>query len=430
MIGFLLRSRTDRSHASERANGAQETTVRSTSFGTIYDPGMRNCAAQPGFNVLSDAPLGDLLRSIGTRLIVLSLLIASLGAAESAQAAPDLKKSIWGPSDVDGVSQFPIYKDLGVGLYQTGFYWSSVAPTKPKRPTDPNDPAYRWPDRVDFVLEEARKYKMEVSLLVSYSPAWANGGRSREWAPTRPQDYADFLEAASKRYPAVRHWMIWGEPSREANFKPMTRTAGLPRLTRENTRGIRIYSRILDAAYVSLKKVRRRNLVIGGNTHTGGAVPPRDFIRGMSLGPGPPPRMDLYGHNAFTNREPDLSGRNDPVSGYADFSDLDTLAGWLDRRLTRRGQRRLKIFVSEFTVPTGHPNSEFNFYVTPRKQARWLRSAFRITRSYSRIYTLGWFKLYDEEPCCPIGTHGDDVHRGLLDYQGLRKPSYEAYKRG
>ena len=36
-------------------------------------------------------------------------------------------------------------------------------------------------------------------------------GRGLEHAPKRVEDYAHFLTAASRRYPRVRHWMIWGE---------------------------------------------------------------------------------------------------------------------------------------------------------------------------------------------------------------------------
>ena len=32
----------------------------------------------------------------------------------SAQGAPSRKKAIWGPASVNGRSQFPIYRDLGV----------------------------------------------------------------------------------------------------------------------------------------------------------------------------------------------------------------------------------------------------------------------------------------------------------------------------
>ena len=73
--------------------------------------------------------------------------------------------------------------------------------------------------------------------------------------------------------------------------------------------------------------------------------------------------MDLYGHNPFTLRSPEPP--DGPIGyGYADFSELDALARWLDRYgyRDRRG-RRLRLFLSEFTLPTDHCNHEFNFWV-------------------------------------------------------------------
>ena len=51
------------------------------------------------------------------------------------------------------------------------------------------------------------------------------------WAPSNPADFADFLTAASRRYPGVHHWMIWGEPTKAAELpaagrRPRTATAG------------------------------------------------------------------------------------------------------------------------------------------------------------------------------------------------------------
>ena len=182
---------------------------------------------------------------------------------------------------------------------------------------------------------------------------------------------ATFARAAARRYPGVHLWQIWGEPSRQNNFKP------LPRF---EATGPRRYASILDAAYGSLKRESRRNLVIGGNTFTTGDVSPRQFIRSMRLPNGRPPRMDLYGHNPFTLRRPAL--RQGPLGhGYADFSDFDTLAGWIDQNLGRRRGRPIRLFLSEFTFPTDHPNYEFNFWVTRRIQARWLATALQVTRA-------------------------------------------------
>jgi hypothetical protein len=52
------------------------------------------------------------------------------------------------------------------------------------------------------------------------SPRWANAADRRS-APNRFLRIADFARAATRRYPAVRRWMISGEQSRSQNFKPL-----------------------------------------------------------------------------------------------------------------------------------------------------------------------------------------------------------------
>ena len=362
-------------------------------------------------------------------LLVASLILAVLGTgtlAPSADARKSLKKSIWGPVRVNGVSQFPIYRDLGATMYQVTLSWAQTAPTRPRRPKKARDPAYQWPAELDDAVREARRHRIRVAIQISQTPAWANGGRDVRWAPRRKADFARFAYAASRRYRRVRHWMIWGEPTRRANFKPLLHERRDRPLTRRMKRGPRKYARMLDAAYGALKRRNRRNLVIGGNSFTTGDVSPRNWIRNLRLPNGRPPRMDLYGHNPFTARRPDLS-RPPLGHGFADFSDLDTLSRWVDRRLARpRGKRRLRLFLSEMFWPTDHFNHEFNFYVTRRTQADWLADALRISRRWSRIYTFGWFSLYDDPP----RPEGDEVNRGLLTHSGRRKPSYRAYKRG
>ena len=209
-----------------------------------------------------------------------------------------MKKSIWGPVQVDGLSQFPIYTDLGVGLYQYTLDWASIALTRPANPRDPSDSAYSWPSELDRAILDAQERGIRVSVLLSRAPSWANGGRGAQWAPRRPRDMANFAAAAARRYPAVRHWMIWGEPSKTSRFQPLVKATGR-HLSRRQKRGPRLYARMLDASYAALKRENRRNIVIGGNTWTGGEVVPLNFIKAMRLPNGRRPRMDLYGHNPF-----------------------------------------------------------------------------------------------------------------------------------
>jgi len=348
-------------------------------------------------------------------VLLLPLALALVLPDASAQAAPSRKKAIWGPAEVDGRSQFPVYADLGVGIYQATLRWDAVAAGRPADAGDPRDPAYRWPAQLDTAIREAGRYGMEVCLMLTGAPGWANGGRPARWAP-EPEAFAAFARAAARRYPQVRLWLVWGEPTKAANFQP---------LARGSRTAPRRYARLLDAAYGALKGVRRQNLVIGGNTYTSGVIRPREFVRWMRLPDGRAPRMDLYGHNPFGAREPGLH-RPPLGGGYADFGDLDTLMGWIDRDLRRPGRPPLRLFLSEYGAPTDHANHDFNFWVTRATQARWAASALRIARATPRIFTLGWVALYDEAP----DGRGTEVNTGLLDWRGRPKPAYAAFRDG
>jgi hypothetical protein len=350
-----------------------------------------------------------------------------IAGSTTAIAAPSLSKAIWGPVERDGVSQFPIYDRLGVGIYQTSISWREVAPTRPANPDDPQDPAYHWSTDVERAITEGRRYGIRVMLAVSGTPRWANGGRGAAWAPNRPSDYARFLATVSRRYPGIRYWLIWGEPTKRTNFKPLAPVVAGRKIKPRHRKGPRRYAEMLDAGYGALKRVDRKDLVIGGNSFTSGTVPPLPFVnRLLRLRNGKAPRMDLYGHNPFSARRPVLS--KPPLGyGYADFGDLDTLSRAVDRNLARpRGKRHLRLFLSEYTLPTDHRNWEFNFYVGRKTQARWLSDALRVTRRSKRIYSLGWLSLYDDPP----RPGGDEVNRGLIEHDGKRKPSFRAYARG
>jgi hypothetical protein len=360
---------------------------------------------------------------MSSKTFAAALALCLMVAAQAGAATPSRKKAIWGPVTVRGVSQFPVYRDLGVGIYETGLPWSQVATRRPLAPTDPNDPAYAWPHRLDTAVAEATASGIQIVLEVQGAPHWANGNKPSNWAPRHPSDYADFVTAASRRYPSVHLWLIWGEPSRARNFMPLTPEKRDRPLTTQQAKAPHRYARILDAAYGALKAVSAENLVVGGNTWTVGDISPRNWIRNLKLPNGKRPRMDLYGHNAFTGRKPSL--RKSPLGhGFADFSDLDTLAGWLDRYLPHRPP--LRIFISEFLIPTDHASHEFDFHVTRKTEADWLKAALKIARKWNRIYTLGWFQLYDERR----NRADNQTASGLIDPKGVRRPAYYAFRRG
>jgi hypothetical protein len=341
---------------------------------------------------------------------ILAALCVALGLG-AAPAEASLK-AMWGPAEMpDGSSAFPVYQKLGVDVLQHQLSWREVATARPANPQDPNDPVYRWPAWLDRAVADGDRHRIRSALMVKRTPDWANGGRGEQWVlPSTLPAYADFLVAAARRYPSVRHWMVWGEPTRGDSFKPMPPNA---------TRGPRLYARMLDRSYAALKRVRRSNVVIGGMTWTVGVVSPPKFIRWMRLPNGRRPRMDWFGHNPFSVRQPRLSRR--PYSANVrDMSDVDTLHRELRRAYRRRTPR---LWLSEFTVSSGRANRAFAYDSNPRRQARWLSAAFRIAHRQRYVAGLGWYTLLDE-PSAP-----GSLTSGLLDAAGKPKPAYFAYRR-
>jgi hypothetical protein len=336
-------------------------------------------------------------------------LLAALAIGVPAHGA---EKAVWGPTTLpDGSSAFRLYRLLGIDTLQLTVSWSAVADARPASPTNPADPAYRWPAQFDTAVRNADRNRIRLAFLVSQTPAWANGGKAPQWAPSNPRDYADFLTAASRRYPSVRRWMIWGEPNRVDRFLPNRSGSDV---------GPRTYARLLDAAYAALKRQSRHNIVIGGMTWTGGAITPAIFIRGMLLASGRPPRLDWFGHNPFPFRFPDL--RNTPVpGGYRDMSDIDTFGREIDKLYGRPKDRPLPLWLSEFLVQSDRGSRVFATFVSRQQQARWLTAAYRIADDQRRrVIGLGWLDLLDE-PAVP-----ENALWGLLTYDLRPKPSFFA----
>src|SRR5262245_53052913 len=164
--------------------------------------------------------------------LLLFALLALIPVA-NADAAVSTKKAIWGPSEIDGESQFPVYKDLGAGIYETPLEWDKIAVFTPVDGKDPEDTAYDWPAELDTVIDEAKANGIQVAFTVTGTADWAKGSAI-------PKAYGDFLAAAAKEYPSVRLWSIGdGKTAR--------------------------YDQLLAAGYKSLKAASARNRIIAGN---------------------------------------------------------------------------------------------------------------------------------------------------------------------
>jgi len=200
-------------------------------------------------------------RALPFLLLCLALLVPA-----SAQGAVSAKKAIWGPIEIDGESQFPIYKDLGAGTYQMLLEWDKAGVLEPLDPKDPEDASYDWPAEIDTAIDEAKSNGMKVALSITGTPDWAK--------PVNPTDYKNFVTAAAKRYPAVRTWAIG-----DGRVSPASS-----------------YPRLLDGAYAALKAASKSNKVIGGNGNTR-----------LKLASGKEARMDYFGTDPTARKAPTKS---------------------------------------------------------------------------------------------------------------------------
>jgi hypothetical protein len=341
-------------------------------------------------------------------------------ASKSAPAVQTVKKSMWGPPSGPNGSIFPTLKDLGVGLYSIQARWDQIAPlSKPLLPTNPNDPAYQWPQYLVDAVTDANAQGIEVQILIMGSPPWANGGRSWEFVPDNPQDYADFATAASQKFPTVDHWMIWGEPNRTPNFKPST-PAKKPtgKLSGAEQVGPRNYAVLLEAAYQALKAASPNNKVIGGNTYTAAGKDDTNtyqWAQNMKLPDGSRPHMDMWGHNPWGFTEPNFKTEQSR-RGTVTFNDLKRLTKVLDKSFP--GQK-LKLFLAEWGVPSGFKDKDLGYGLKVKEANRWINTAFKLVRGYKRIYSLGWVHLFDN----PRNS------TGLMTQDGVVKPTYKTYKK-
>jgi hypothetical protein len=347
-------------------------------------------------------------------------LIAALACITPTLATPSsasaFSKAIWGPATRNGVNQFPLYRQLGVSIYQLQLDWSQVAPTQPAHPSNPGDPAYQWPASVGQAISEADSYHMRVLIQLIDAPAWADGGHAGAgWAPQSARSFVAFTKAAAKEYPSVHLWMIWGEPTKFGNFQPLAAALPGQPLDAAQRAADELYAEMVNGAYGVLKALDHSNLVIGGCTYTTGAVDTLQWIKYMRLPNGKRPRMDMYAHNPFTYESPLFTTLPNPFDE-VQFANLPELAHWIDQYL-RKG---MPLFLSEWEIPTA-PDDTFNFWVNQNTAAKWVTEAMRESRAWHRIYALGWINVYDDLPL---------VSGGLLTQSGKPKPDFYAFEHG
>ena len=292
--------------------------------------------------------------------------------------------------------------ELGVGLVRYMVNWREVAPKKPREPANPGDPAYRWTD-TDAILGALHAHGISVLVTLDRAPAWANGGKGSNVAPTGKYALADFAIAVAKRYPWLRLWEIWNEPNLQSFLKPNSPQVYVQRL--------------LNPAYAALHALDRADRVAGGATSprsTATGLSPVRFMRGMRAAHA---RLDAYSHHPYpvTRGERPFGfakGVCRYCTGVLTLANLPKLVAEVRRDF---GPKR--IWLTEYGYNTNPPNPAG---VSWTQQAQYLAEAAWRVRSTPSVDLLIQFMLEDE-------PRSNGWQTGLMSSTGLLKPSFNSF---
>jgi hypothetical protein len=335
---------------------------------------------------------------------VFAFLAIASATADDAAASPSIRYGVqddaWllgGPGSYN--SRLRFLKQLGVDVVRVNVRWNETARRRPTRPRRHTDPAYRWA-AADALLNALQDHGIAAVVTLVGTPRWANGGRSPNWAPKDAGSFASFAYAAARRYPQVRHWVIWNEPNKNWSLRPTAPAT---------------YVRLLNAAYAAIKRINPRDLVAGGVTAPRGGsgdVAPVDWIRGMRAAK---PRLDAYAHHPYP-----LSRRETPFSGGCRSCPSLTLAS-LNRLLAEvsRAFGPKPVWLTEYGYQTNPPDRALG--VSKSLQARYLAEAALRTYRAPRVEMLIQFLIRDERTVSRWQS-------GLFTSTNAAKPSLGAFR--
>jgi hypothetical protein len=128
-------------------------------------------------------------------------------------------------------SQVDMLADDGLGVVRFAVSWRDMEPSRG---------TYRGLERMDAVVDAVAERSMQAIVVVSETPAWANGGKDAWVPPRNPADYAAFVRMLAGRFAGrVAGWEVWTEPDQARFWNPQPNPTAYARLLGAASRAIR-----------------------------------------------------------------------------------------------------------------------------------------------------------------------------------------------
>jgi hypothetical protein len=322
----------------------------------------------------------------------------------------------------DRLNVFDLAQQANAGIVRTTVYWSRIAQSRPANGANPFDPAYRFDDLDEFV-RNAGLHGMEVMLTIWGTPAWANGGKGQNFAPTNYSTLQNFARALASRYsgryqgfPFVRYFSVWNESNLGQFLSPQYDAKGKPTAPA-------IYAKLYRAAYAGIKGGNTRALVGIGETSARG----RDRFLGRrgtqeTESPGkfaellskqrPALKFDAWSHHPYPtsiNGRP-LANTRWPNVTLANLPRFENQLGhWFNRNVL--------MWITEYGHETRPEESKGVSYA---QQAAYTRTALRFAAGDPKVQIFIWFILRDD----PTSAW----QSGLVTRNGTKKPAFASFR--
>ena len=327
----------------------------------------------------------------------LVLCVAALAFPGLATASPYLRAGIqddawleYGPGTFD--QRLDTLDALGVDVVRVTVNWHD---TEPRRGVD------NWA-RTDLLLAGLHERGIAPLVTLYGTPAWANGGRAQNWAPTSKWTFAAFARRIATRYPYVHLWTVWNEPNQRRWLRPTS-----PRLYTQQ---------LLNPAYAAIHAASPGSLVAGGVTAPRGStagVSPVDWIAGMAAAHA---KLDAYAHNPYP-----LSPGETPTTGGCAHCATITMATLprLIAHVQKAFGAKTRIWLTEYGYQTNPPDRLLG--VSYAKQAQYTAQAALRAYLAPRVDILIHYLVRDE----PDPARWQS---GLVTARNLDKPSFDAFR--
>jgi hypothetical protein len=310
----------------------------------------------------------------------------------------------------------------GATIVRTLVTWANVAPERPRRATNPFDPAYKLDD-LDELVRAAQARGQEVLITIWGTPEWANGGKGPAFLPKKWGDFQNFARALASRYsgrypgyPFVRFYGIWNESNLGGFLSPQFNAKG-------KIVGPALYAKLAAAGYKGIKAGNPKALVAIGETSSHGldkkragvtdSVRPGTFAR-LVAAANKRLKFDAWAHHPYpypvsmkaTQR---VMWPNVALTSMSRFE--TSLDQWFKRR-------NIPIWVTEYGHETKPAESKG---VTERQQAAYVTQAITMLKKDPRVTMFVWFVFRD--------SSGSLWQSGLFRANGAAKPAYSKYRK-